>query len=118
MMSLKSFIEQRDLPSVSIMGRVVAIILDCIGVNCVPCCASDAATFRLEIRGLRARIETIGNDDAALALAGDAVRAIQKYGAAAEACLSGQKQQMRKTVELLTDSLARLSDAGRESAAN
>jgi hypothetical protein len=58
------------------------------------------------------------DNDAAILLVGDAVRAIQKYNSAAEACLSAQKQQMRKTVELLTGSLLRVSDASRESAKN
>ena len=95
MLSLKSLLENRDVRSLSTMERVAAILLDCMGVYCVPCCESHAAPSRVDIRALRARTQGMDND-AAILLVGDAVRAIQKYTSAAEACLSAQKQQMSR----------------------
>lgn len=97
------------------LRRAVSILLDGISVNVFPCGAADRISFQSRIKKLRGNFDDAATPDSVLLLAGDAIRCIEEYGAAAEDFISARGRRLPQTTGLLLDAFIRTSKSNPDS---
>lgn len=98
------------------LDRIVLILLRGIALNLSCCTAAEYSTFQADIDAIRKGFEDAAGEEAKLLVAFQAIRRFEQYNAFAEQIISGQRQQMHNTIELLTDALVTVSHGHLESA--
>jgi diguanylate cyclase (GGDEF)-like protein len=104
MLSIKS-----ALDITGALRRAVSILLDGISVNVFPCGTPDRVLFQGRVKKLRGQFDDAGTPDSVLFLAGDAIRCIEEYGAAAEEFMSARGRGQQQTTGLLLNAFIRIS---------
>ena len=107
---------ERDLTAA--LRRVVSIVLEGVALNAFPYNQNAFSTFQDSIDRLRRGFDGATSDDAALMLAGQTIRCLEEYGNAAERFTTAQTEQMKKSFDLLTEALVKVSHSSVESVGN
>jgi GGDEF domain-containing protein len=117
MLSLKTLIEHTGAHPWN-GGTVASILLDGFCLYTTHNNAAGFEAFESEIRRLKRSFEQASGQESALTLTRESISCLEHYGAAVEQALNAQREQTRQAVELLTESLVRISHGSAQSAEN